>query len=227
MRQWIGILGLTGGLALIAGTTHAQSPSWTVGAATDYRSRGFSKSDNEAYASVAAEWKSPDRLFYVGAQAATVDLATRATYEVEAKAGARPKIGEFAFDFTALYRIFPDARPGTDDEFIEARAQVSRAVGPVTVRALVWFTPNQVGPAEAATWADLRATWRVTPKARLSISAGRTEQNLAPDYSAWNAGVAYDLTPKVELDLRWYDTDAHDIAPRYGGEAVAAVTYRF
>ena len=221
------LLGLVGGLVAVAGATQAQSPSWTVGAATDYRSRGFSKSDNEAYAFVAAEWKSSDRLFYVGTQAATVDLSTHATYEVEAKVGARPRIGEFAFDFTALYRIFPDARSGTDDEFIEARAQVSRAAGPISVRALVWYTPNQVGRAEAATWADVRATWRLTPKTRISVSAGRTEQDLAPDYSAWNAGMAYDLTPKVELDLRWYDTDAHEIAPRYGGEAVAAVTYRF
>jgi len=201
--------------------------TWSAGAATDYRSKGLSKSDEDGYGTVAADWKSGDGLFYAGAAVATVDMAIGASWEADAKLGVRPKAMGWDFDFAAFYRVFPDSRPGADDDYVEFRAQASRNMGPVTVRLLTWQTHDNAGPVEAANWSEGRILWRSSPGIRASAALGRHAQDNGPDYSAWNAGVAVDLNKTVELDLRWYDTDEHGSGRRYDGEAVAALVARF
>ena len=45
------------------------------------------------------------------------------------------------------------------------------------------------------------------------------------DYNAWNVGVNHTLSDNLALDVRWYDTDAHDFpGDRYDGRPVAALT---
>lgn len=222
----IGIAALT---TLTALPAHAQvnGVALSAGAATDYRSKGLSKSDEDGYVFAAADWKSGNGLVYAGAAAATVDMAIGATWEADARIGVRPKLAGWDLDFAAFYRVFPDSNAGADDDYVEFRAQASRSWGPVAVRLLTWQTPDNVGPAEAANWSEGRLTWKATPHVRASAALGRHRQDNGPDYSAWNAGVAFDLGRKAELDLRWYDTDEHATGSRYEGEAVAALLYRF
>lgn len=215
--------------APVAATAQTASPiAWSVGAGTDYRSKGTSKTDDAGYAFATADWKSSDGRFYAGAAVATIDMASGATWETDLKFGVRPqRIAGWDTDFTVFYRAFQDANPGVDADYVEFRAQAQRAFGPVTIRALTWYTPDNAGAVEAAQWSEARATVRVRPGVRASAALGRHDQDNGPDYAAWNAGLAFDVTPKVELDLRWYDTDGHENGSRYEGEAVAALTYRF
>jgi len=220
-------LGVTMALAC-ATTALAQTASpftASLGAATDYRSKGLSKSADGGYVFATADWKSG--ALYAGVAAATVDVPFGADYETDLKAGIRPKLAGWDLDFGVFYRAFGDANPGADDDYVEFRAQASRSWGPVNLRLLTWQTPDNAGAVEEANWSEGRVTWRAARRVRASVSLGHHDQENGPTYAAWNAGVALDVTPKVELDLRWYDTDAHAFGPRYEGEAVAALVTRF
>ncbi len=206
----------------------AQTPglTTTLSAATDYHSKGISKSLDEGLLAVGAEWVSDDGLVYAGAAASTVDLAIGATYEADLRTGIRPRAMGWSFDFALFYRAFPDAVAGSDDDYVDARAQASRTWGPVSLRLLSWQTPDNFGPAGAANWSESRVALRLAPGIRGAVALGHHQQENAPSYAAWNAGVSIDLRPGVEMDLRWYDTDAHGAGERFEGEAVAALTYR-
>jgi len=222
------LLACTAPLQAHAQTAAAPRPfAFSVGAATDYRSKGISKSDDEGYAFAAADWKSRGGLFYAGVAAATVDMAIGASYETDLKVGVRPKAAGWDLDFMAFYRAFPDSNAGADDDYVEFRAQAARNIGKWNVRLLTWQTPDNVGAAEASNWSEARLLYKVTPRIRASAALGRHSQDNGPDYAAWNAGVAFDVAPKVELDLRWYDTDGHQFGDRFDGEAVAALVAKF
>lgn len=229
MRFLTCTLGVATALAF-ASTAMAQTASpftASLGAATDYRSKGLSKSADGGYVFATADWKSSNGLIYAGVAAATVDVPFGADYETDLKAGVRPRLAGWDLDFAAFYRAFGDANPGADNDYVEFRAQATRSWGPVNLRLLTWQTPDNAGPVEEANWSEGRITWRAARKVRSSASLGYHDQENGPSYTAWNAGVAVDLTPKVELDLRWYDTDAHQFGSRYEGEAVATLVARF
>ena len=60
-----------------------------------------------------------------------------------------------------------------------------------------------------------------------SAEIGRREQDNAPDYTAWNAGVTYALTDSLGLDVRYYDTNAAEFGEQYEDALVAEIAYAF
>lgn len=201
--------------------------AYSVGGATDYRSKGLSKSDGGGYAFATADWKSGDGFFYAGTAIATVDIPIGANYETDLKAGIRPRAAGWDLDLAVFYRAFHEARDGTDADYVEFRAQASRNFGPVGVRLLTWETPDNVGVVERANWSEARVSYRAAQHLRVSAAVGYHSQDNGPSYAAWNAGASIDVAPRAELDLRWYDTDAHEVGRRYEGEAVASLIYKF
>ncbi|RZJ94698.1 MAG: hypothetical protein EON88_12085, partial [Brevundimonas sp.] len=191
---------------------HAQiaGVAFSAGAATDYRSKGLSKSADGGYVFATADWKSSDGLFYAGTAIATVDIPIGANYETDLKAGVRPKALGWDLDLAVFYRSFHEARDGTDADYVEFRAQASRSFGPVGVRLLTWETPDNVGAVERANWSEARLSYRAAQHLRVSAALGYHAQDNGPSYTAWNAGASIDVLPKTELDLRWYDTDVHE-----------------
>lgn len=201
--------------------------NFTAGGATDYRSKGLSKSDGGGYVFATADWKSDSGFFYAGTAIATLDIPIGAEYETDLKAGIRPKAAGWDFDLAVFYRAFHEARDGTDADYVEFRAQASRNFGPVGVRLLTWETPDNVGAVERANWSEARVSYRAAQHLRVSAAVGYHAQAGGPSYAAWNAGASIDVAPRTELDLRWYDTDVHEAGRRYQGEAVASLVYRF
>jgi opacity protein-like surface antigen len=47
------------------------------------------------------------------------------------------------------------------------------------------------------------------------------------DYTTWNLGAAYQLTPHLAVDVRYHDTDEHDFGDIYGARAVASLKATF
>ncbi|RZJ88726.1 MAG: hypothetical protein EON88_20865 [Brevundimonas sp.] len=201
--------------------------AFSAGAATDYRSKGLSKSADDGYVFATAEWKSADGPFYAGTAIATVDTPIGANFETDLKAGIRHKALGWDLDLAVFYRAFHEARDGTDADYVEFRAQASRSFGPVGVRLLTWETPDSVGVVERANWSEARVSYRAAQHLRVSAAVGYHSQDNGPSYAAWNAGASIDVAPKTELDLRWYDTDTQETGPRYQGEAVASLVYKF
>ena len=215
--------------AATAAPAFAQSTSpWSfeVGAGTDNRSKDASKSGNDGYAYGTATWESGDQLFYVSPGFQTIQ-AGDSNVEAAIAAGYQPEAFGYQFDFSVTYKNRLDAQPGYDEDTWELMANISRAIGPAKARLQVQYSPDQAGSAEAFTWVEGRLGWAFTPRLDGSIAVGRREQDLAPDYTGWNAGVTYALTRALDLDLRYYDTDADTFGEQYEDALVAKVAYAF
>jgi hypothetical protein len=77
---------------------------------------------------------------------------------------------------------------------------------------------------------DLSVTrqWRIDADPG-TAAVGRREQQDSVDYTGWNAGVTWAMTKTLNLDLRWYDTNADPGASedQYGSALVADLSYAF
>ena len=203
--------------------------NWTVsfGAATDYRSKGTSKTLGEAYGWIQTEWRSDDELFYAEVGLARVKQSFGSTLEAGVRAGVRPELGGFSFDLNALYRYYPDANAGADDDYWEFTADASRSAGPVSGRLRVQYSPDNAGGSHAFTYYEGRLGYRLTGKLKVTAAIGHRDTEDSLDYTAWNAGFGYKVDDNVDLDLRWYDTDQDNAGPQYEDALVGAINFSF
>lgn len=206
-----------------------ETDNWSVslGGATDYRSKGTSKTLGEPYAWIQTEWRSDDELFYVEAGMARVQMSFGAQLETEVRAGMRPEAAGFSFDLNAMYRYYPDANAGADDECWEFTADASRSVGPVSGRLRLQYSPDNAGSSHAFAYYEARLGYKLTRKLRVTTAVGHRDTEDSLDYTAWNAGFGYKVDDNVDLDLRWYDTDQDGVGPQYDQALVGAVSFAF
>ncbi len=216
-------------LALQPAPAHAQSGGWAVvvGAATDNRSKDASKSAGDPYVFGVAEWSSDNDTVYVGPKFETIRSSTGARLELELNAGYRPEIAGFSVDLNIAHKWQVDADRGQDDDAFELTADVSRAIGPVEAGVQWQHSPNGTGGVRAWTWVAASVGLDVTDRLNASVALGRREQDGAPDYAGWNAGVTYAASSSVELELRYHDTDADPSNPQYASALVASVSVYF
>jgi uncharacterized protein (TIGR02001 family) len=222
-------LGLAGAALACPAVALDDPDNWSVsfGAATDYRSKGLSKTQGDPYAWGQVEWQSDDEQLYVELGAARVKQSFGSELETELRAGFRPEFGGFSFDFNAMYRDYPDANPGADDDYWEFSADASRSIGPVSGRLRVQYSPDNAGASHAFTYVEGRAGYRLTRKLRATAALGHRDTQDSIDYTAWNVGLDYRVDDNVGLDLRWYDTDCDGLSPQYDHALVAAVNFGF
>lgn len=213
--------------ALPAVAQDADNFSFSFGGGSDYRSKGASKTQGDPFAYIAAEWQTDNQLFYVAGSAATVRQSIGADTELDVTVGYRPEFAGFSFDVNAMYRWYPDARSGTDDEYWEYTADVSRSIGPVSGRLRVQYSPDNAGGGEEFTWVEGRVGYKINSKLKATAAYGQREQTNALDYSAWNVGVNWAFAGPADLDLRYYDTDADEYGKNYEDAFVAAINFNF
>ena len=60
-----------------------------------------------------------------------------------------------------------------------------------------------------------------------SGAVGRQWVSSDLDYTTWNLGAAYQLTPNLALDVRYHDTDQHGFGDGYGARAAATLKAAF
>lgn len=200
--------------------------SFELGAGTDNRSKDASKSGNDGYVFGSATWESADGLFYVGPGFETIQ-AGGSNVEAEFVAGYRPEAFGYAFDFNVAYQNRLDAEAGYDEDGWEFTGDVSRAVGPATAGLQVQYAPDAAGSTDSFVWVEGRVEWAFSDRLDGSVAVGRREQDNAPDYTGWNAGVTYALTDALDLDLRYYDTDAAEFGEEYKEGLVAEIAFAF
>ncbi|MBF0665796.1 MAG: hypothetical protein IR159_09705 [Brevundimonas sp.] len=209
--------------AAVPATASAQSFDFTFGVASENIGKGLGKSDGEPSVSGEVELGHGD--FYATLSASTVDIAQGADTEIVAGVGYAPEIGAYKFDFSAVQKTLSGAPAGYDNRFMEYQADMSRAVGPVGLRMRVNYSPDSSGGTEEAWWVELQGGVAVGARSRATIALGERTQNGQQAYVAWNAGVKHKLTDKFALDVRWYDTDSHELGERDDGRLVAALTF--
>ena len=215
-------------LLFAAGSASAQSRdidvAFNVAATSDYVFRGFSQTGEDPAIQGGVDLTSGS--FYGGAWASNVDFGDDTDAEVDLYGGYRTEAGGFALDFGVIGYLYVGEPDGADYNYAEFKAAASRAVGPATFGAAVYYSPDFFGIDDEATYAEVNAAFSPADKWTISGAVGKQWLNVTDDYTTWNAGVGYALTDKVGLDVRYYDTDV-DGVPGAEDRIVGAIKLAF
>lgn len=193
--------------ALTAGSASAQDASFAfnVAGTTDYVFRGISQTNQDP--ALQAGVDATVGSFYAGAWASNVDFGDDTNYEIDLYAGLRSEISGFATDIGVVSYLYVNEPTGASYNFTEAKVAVSRAIGPVTAGAALFYSPDFFGADERATYVEVNAAYAVTDKLTVSGAVGEQFLDVTDDYLTYNIGAAYALTPNLVADVRYHDTD--------------------
>jgi len=214
----------------LGGAAMAQelSLSYNVGVASDYVFRGVSQTQEDP--TVQGGVDATYGIAYAGVWASNVDFGTDdPSAEIDLYAGIRPTVGDTSFDFGVLYYGYSKDKGLTPGSFsyFEMKAAASRTFGPATLGAAVYYSPEYSGDTGGATYFEGNAAVPIAPKFTLSGALGRQTFKNLKDYTTWNVGVSYALTDNVSADLRYHDTDEHNLGQIYDSRVVIGLKAAF
>jgi len=222
---------LTTGLALVLllpAATQAQDRAWAVeiGAATDNRSKAASKSLGEPAAWIEGEWDLPSDVRLIGG-AETVRSSTGADAELSLGVGWNREFAGVELDLTAEHKRQVGALPGTDHDAWEFTADLERRFGRGRARVRLQHSPDGTGSTRSWTWAEAEAGYPLTERLEAIVSVGRREQVASVDYTGWSAGLVWEPSEGLEVDLRYIATDVVGGGEQYDDQLVLAVSRSF
>jgi uncharacterized protein (TIGR02001 family) len=211
---------------LTAGAASAQdSPevAWNLGVTSDYVFRGYSQTteDPAIFGGVDVTVGS----FYAGAWASNVDFGDDTDAEFDIYGGYRTEASGFAVDVGVVGYLYVSQPAGADYDYAEFKAAASRAFGPVTLGAAVYWSPDFFGADEEATYVEANAAFSPAAKWTVSGAVGHQALDVNADYTTWNAGVAYAVSDNVAIDVRYHDTDV--TGPLSDDRVVGALKFVF
>ncbi len=205
-------LALIGASALVlisAGSAQAQSQpevAFNIGVVSDYVFRGASQTNEDPALQGGIDVNFAGG-FYAGGWASTVDFGDDTDAEVDLYGGYRTEAAGYALDFGVLGYFYVNEPSGADYNFVEFKAAASRAIGPATLGAAVYYAPDFFGVDEEATYLEANAAYALADKWTVSGAVGHQWLDVTDDYTTWNLGVAYALTDNLAVDGRYHDTD--------------------
>jgi len=198
--------------------------TFTATAASDYVFRGISQTENGA--AVFGSGRVSYDNFYAGVGVENVDFHNSTAAEYDLSAGWTPVVQGFRFDLGVVRYGYIDQPAHTEIDTAEVKAVVLHDFGPVTLGGAVYYSGNYFGSHRNDVYGEGRAAYRITPKLTLGGAAGRQSGGLS-DNTTWNAGVTYAFTKHLSLDLRYADTDQHDLGKTYGSHYTASIAAAF
>ena len=214
----------------LAGAASAQElkASYNVGVTSDYVFRGVSQTQEDPALQGGVDLSYG--IGYAGVWASNVDFgANDPKTEIDFYAGVKPTVGDTSLDFGVLYYGYSKDKgltPGSYS-YVELKAAASRAFGPATLGAAVYYSPEYPGKGGDATYFEANAAMPVAEKLTLSGAVGHQSIKNYKDYNTWNVGVAYALTDKLSADLRYHDTDEHSLGKIYDSRLVVSLKAAF
>lgn len=221
---------LTLGSIASAAAAQTSGPRWSFNAAatSDYVFRGVSQTEEDFALSAGAD-VTVDQ-FYAGAWASNVsfpgDDDTNA--EIDLYGGVRPEVAGWNLDLGVVGYFYTGQPDAADYDYVELKAAASRAIGPATVGAALYWSPDFFGASEdEATYVEANAAFSPADKWTVSGAVGRQFLSSDFDYTTWNVGAAYQLTDNLAVDVRYHDTDEHDFGDIYDARAVASLKLVF
>lgn len=211
---------------LTAGAASAQSTpevAWNATVASDYVFRGFSQTNEDP--TIQGGVDANIGAFYVGAWASNVDFGDSTDAEIDIYGGYRGEAAGFAFDVGVVAYAYVGAPAGADYDYVEFKGAASRAIGPATIGAVIYWSPDFFGIDEEATYVEANIAFEPAPQWTVSGAVGHQTLDVNADYATWNAGVAYAFTDNVAIDVRYHDTDVS--GPLSDDRVVAALKFLF
>jgi uncharacterized protein (TIGR02001 family) len=198
--------------------------SFTATAASDYVFRGISQTENGAAVFGSARVAYDN--FYAGVGMENVNFHNSTSAEYDLSAGWTPVVHGFRFDLGVVRYGYIDQPVHTEIDTTEVKAVVLHDFGPVTLGGAVFYSGNYFGSHRDDVYGEGRAAYRITPKLTFSGAAGRQSGGLS-DHTTWNVGATYAFIKHVSLDLRYADTDEHELGKTYGSHYTASIAAAF
>lgn len=193
---------------LTAGAASAQDTpeiAWNLGVTSDYVFRGYSQTTEDAAIFGGVDLTVGS--FYAGAWASNVDFGDDTDAEFDIYGGYRTEAAGFAVDVGVVGYLYASQPTGANYDYAELKAAALRAIGPVTLGAVVYWSPDFFGADGEATYVEANAAFSPAPQWTVSGAVGHQSLDVNADYATWNAGVAYAFTDHVAIDVRYHDTD--------------------
>jgi len=196
-----------------AAPAFADEVAFNVGVTSDYVFRGISQTDKDPAIQGGVDF-STDSGWYGGAWASNVDFGDSTDAEVDIYGGYTTEAGGFALDFGAIAYSYVGSPDGVSYDTFELKAAASRAFGPATLGAAVYWSPDSWGADGTQTYYEFNAAYTVTDKIEISGAIGRQTFDGDDDYTTWNVGGTYALTDKLGIDVRYHDTNISGLDER-------------
>lgn len=212
-------------LAGPAAAQEAPSFAFNLGVASDYVFRGVSQTDEDPQVFGGADVSAGQ--VYAGVWASNVDFGDSTDLEFDLYAGFTPTLGVVSLDLAVLYYGYTDQPSGADLDYFEFKAAGSVPLGPATIGAQAYYSPNYYAGVDHALYYEVNGSYSPTVKVSISAALDRQQVDGAGDYTTWNVGVGYALTEHLGLDLRYHDTDKHSFGDIYGSRAVVSLKAAF
>lgn len=211
---------------LAAGSASAQQAEVAFNAtvASDYVFRGFSQTDEGPAFQAGVDLGIGG--FYSGAWISNVDFGDDTSAEFDVYGGYIAELGGFEIDLGVVGYLYVNEPSGADYKYVEYKAAVSRAVGPVTAGAVVYYSPDFFGADDEAVYVEANLAYEIGGKWSVSGALGHQSLDVSDDYLTWNAGVTYALNDVYGIDLRYHDTDV-DNADLGAARVVVSLTAAF
>jgi uncharacterized protein (TIGR02001 family) len=196
--------------------------AFNVGAATDYEFRGVSQTDHDPQVFGGVDLTSGQ--LYAGTWLSNVDFGNDTDVEFDLYAGVKPTAGPVSLDFAILYYGYAGQPSGSHEDYFEGKAAASIPLGPATLGAALFYSPEFFGKTGNALYYEANASVGI-PRTSFSISGalGRQEVEGPSDYTTWNIGVGYALNQHLGLDVRYSDTDEHRFGKIYDSRLTASM----
>jgi uncharacterized protein (TIGR02001 family) len=205
---------------VVAGPVFAFSAT----AASNYIFRGISQTENSA--AVFGTGRVSYDNFYFGVGIENVNFHNSTAAEYDLSAGWTPVVSGFRFDLGVLRYGYIDQPAHSYIDTYEFKGAVLHDFGRATLGAAIYYSPAYFGTHHDDVYVEGRAAYRFTSKLSVSGAAGRQSDGLA-DHTTWNAGATYAFTKHLALDLRYADTDEHELGKTYGSHYTAAIKASF
>ena len=223
----LALVAAVGSLALAGAAQAEDAPAFklafNVGANTDYVFRGISQTneDPSIFGGVDATIGS---IGYAGVWVSNVDFGNGTDAEFDLYAGIKPTFGAVTFDLGVLYYGYTDQPKGSNEDYWEAKVAASAAVGPATIGAAFFYSPEFFGKTGDATYYEVNGALPIgDTKFTVSGALGYQQVKGPLDYATWNVGVGYALTDHIGLDVRYFDTDEHKFGSIYDSRIVGGI----
>jgi uncharacterized protein (TIGR02001 family) len=199
--------------------------TFSATAASNYTFRGVSQTENAAalFGAARVDYKN----FYLGVGGENVDFHNSTDAEYDLSGGWTPVVSGFRLDLGFIRYGYVNQPAHTEIDTTEAKAVVLHDLGPATVAVAVYYTSDFFGSHHDAVYVEGRGSYRITKSLTASGAVGRQTIDSGTDHTTWNAGLTYAFTKHVGLDLRYADTDRHELGKTYASHFVAAIKGSF
>lgn len=200
--------------------------SYNLGMATDYSTRGVSQTGGKPVLQGGLEVAGG--YFYAGTWASNVDFGDGTEAEIDVYAGVRGESRGIDWDLRALGYAYVGQPDGSEYNYVEFRASAAKQFGPATLGAVVFYAPDYFGTtSDESLFLQATGAYEINPRLSLSAGLGRQWIPGPGDHTTWHFGPTYKATERVSVDLRYYDTDRHELGSNYDSRVVLGVKTLF